>query len=290
MTTILPRMSHFLILGFALISFSVLPGIARAAEAPACTLIVSTPQGNSVFSGDKDVSVRAGDRIFIGRIGQHATEARDQDGKSVSNVGLEVLAAPSKDRTYAYRFGSGSKEASCSVSLRVEKAVQEKQTEEKKAPSSEKRSSDAKPAAGGTLSVSQLPLLAGGSAAPGASVPVAYIKVSNPGTAATSLAGFSLKQSGSAPTDVITSFATNDDKGGSRATAKAEFEGKEAFVPLQATVAPGQTRIFTIKAQLASGSGASAGKQLMLDVASVDTGASARGAFPIRGTTWTLTR
>lgn len=140
-------------------------------------------------------------------------------------------------------------------------------------------------AGGGTLSASMVPLLTGGTARSFASVPVAYVKVANQGTATSSISGITLVQNGSAPTSVITTFATNDDKGGSRATVPAAFtKQKTVFVPLAATIPPGQMRIFTIKANL--GTIANIGSQLKLDVASV-AGAS-RGTFPLRGTTWTL--
>lgn len=147
---------------------------------------------------------------------------------------------------------------------------------------------------GGTLSVSAVPLLFGGSASAGASVPVAYIKVVNTGKAATVIKGFDLKQNGSAPTDVVIGFATNDDKGGSRTTVGGvegmkHFKNNVAFVPLVATIEPGQLRIFTIKAILSKTSGAHSGKQLMLDVSGISSDASVKAALPIRGTTLTLT-
>jgi len=144
---------------------------------------------------------------------------------------------------------------------------------------------------GGELSVSSIPLLSGGNAAAGASVPVAYIKVSNPGKDAASIDGFTLKQNGSASTNTIASFATNDDKSGSRFTTAGSglFKSNSAFVGLPATIPPGQFRIFTIKANLNASSGMSAGQTLMLDVTSVTSGAKLGGTFPIQGTTWTLT-
>lgn len=144
---------------------------------------------------------------------------------------------------------------------------------------------------GGMLSVSAIPLLSGGNAAAGASVPIAYIKVANPGKDAASIDGFTVKQNGSASTDTIVSFATNDDKSGSRFTTAGSglFKNGSAFVGLSATIPPGQFRIFTIKANLNVSSGMSAGQTLMLDVASVRTGATLGGSFPIQGVTWTLT-
>lgn len=144
------------------------------------------------------------------------------------------------------------------------------------------------------LSVSMLPLLAGGQTGAGASVPVAYIKVTNRGTGTASIKGFSLNERGtaSAETDVI-GFTTSDDKGGSRTTiggieGTKAAAGERAFVPLAADLAPGQIRIFTIKALL-SATHHEAGKTLVFDVASVDTSANVSAAFPLSGVTWFLT-
>ncbi len=148
---------------------------------------------------------------------------------------------------------------------------------------------------GGSLSVSSLPLLTGGTAVPGSSVPVAYLKVVNRGTTAASFTGVTLKQNGSATSQSIVGFATSDDKGGSLATiggteGSIVFKNGSTLVPLSAIVAPGQVRIFTIKALISKQSGSSAGKTIMLDTQSLDSSANITAAFPIRGVTWTLTR
>lgn len=145
----------------------------------------------------------------------------------------------------------------------------------------------------GTLSVSPVALLFGGNAAHGASVPVTYIKVSNTGTASTSISGFTLLETGSAPDSVVIGFTTNDDKGLHRATyggleSTPQFKNGSAYVPLVDTIGPKQFRIYTIKAMLSQNSGSYYGKQLMINLASVDTRASVSGILPMRGTTWTL--
>lgn len=144
---------------------------------------------------------------------------------------------------------------------------------------------------GGTLLVSAIPLLSGGNAAPGSSVPVAYIKVENTGSSASSIEGFTLKQNGSASTDAIVNVQTNDDKGSSRYTTSGVglFKNGSVFVPLPNVIAPGQFRIYTIKVGLSGTSGSYAGSTLMLDVTGVTTGAKVPSALPIRGTTWVLT-
>ena len=143
-------------------------------------------------------------------------------------------------------------------------------------------------AKGTTLSVSSVPLLFGGTARANTSVPVAYIKVVNTSTKESAIEGFTLNQRGSAPTSVITGFTTNDDKGGSRTTVAAPFKGTKVYVPLAATLAPGQMRIFTIKAMVGTDAVVNIGRQLMLDVVAVDSSATIKGVFPIVGTTWTL--
>lgn len=138
----------------------------------------------------------------------------------------------------------------------------------------------------GFLSAAPIPLLFGGTAHQGSSVPVAYVKLVNTGTATTSISGFNLTERGGAA-DAVIGFATSDDKGGSRATISAQFSDDEAFVPLAATLAPKQLRIFTIKAALGTNS-STIGKRLIIDVDSVETDAAVKGTFPMLGTTWTL--
>lgn len=146
----------------------------------------------------------------------------------------------------------------------------------------------AKGVRGGSLSVSSLPLLTGGVAANGASVPVAYIQVRNPGSTPASLNGFTLTETGSITDDVVVGFTTNDDKGGSRATTTSPFSRGSVFVPLAATVAPGQVRIFTLKAILSPAKRLYGNAELKINVAGIDTSANVTGAFPIIGTTWIL--
>ena len=140
---------------------------------------------------------------------------------------------------------------------------------------------------GGSISLSTVPLLMGGTAIAGSSVPVAYIKVSNTGKTPAAIEGFTMVETGSAPDDVVIGFSTNDDKGGSRATVATQFKNGRANVPLVATIAPGQLRIFTIKANLSRSSGAM-GSQLKINTAGVLTGASVKNVFPLPGTTFTL--
>lgn len=141
---------------------------------------------------------------------------------------------------------------------------------------------------GGTLVVSQIPLLMGGTATRGASVPVAYVKVSNPGKKAAAITGFRLSENGTvSEKDAVIGFSTSDDKGGSRTTTYTTFQSGYALVPLSATIEPGAFRIFTIKAMLSS-TGSFYGKKLQIDVAGVGSTAEIKGTFPQKGTTFTF--
>ncbi len=142
--------------------------------------------------------------------------------------------------------------------------------------------------AGGTLNVSSVPLLMGGTASRGASIPVAYVKVSNPGKKVAAITGFRLSETGTAPEDkVVIGFSTSDDKGGSRTTTYTTFKSGYALVPLAATIEPGTFKIFTIKA-IMGGADSYYGKKLQIDVAGVGSAGTVNGTFPMKGTTFTL--
>ncbi len=146
------------------------------------------------------------------------------------------------------------------------------------------------------LKVVPIPLLFGSVAHAGALVPVSYLEVINRSAATTSIAGFWLEQDGTAPVSAIAGFSSVDGKGGSRAATggaggAALFKNGKAFVPSTAVLAPGEMRLFTLKAQLSPlAAQQAAGRTLMLNVAGVDTGGPAtfQATFPIRGTTWTV--
>lgn len=145
----------------------------------------------------------------------------------------------------------------------------------------------------GALTASLVPLLMGGQASSGATVPVMYLKLSNPGSAPASIEGVRLTENGTAPDSVVIGWTTNDDKGASRTTVggtegSTQFKSGVAYVPLAATIPAGGFRIYTIKAILSAYSGSYFGKTLAIDVASVTSAAKISGTFPIRGTTFTL--
>ncbi|MES2225369.1 MAG: hypothetical protein V4480_00985 [Patescibacteria group bacterium] len=146
----------------------------------------------------------------------------------------------------------------------------------------------------GTLYAASIPLLSGGATGPGTTVPVSYLQIVNTGKTPVTLTGFQVKEDGSAPTASVIGLSTVDDKGGSRGLIGGT-EGANPFVngiatvPTNATFAPGERKLFTIKAILSVHAGAYAGSQLMLDIAGlVAPGANLKAVFPIRGTTWTV--
>lgn len=144
-----------------------------------------------------------------------------------------------------------------------------------------------------TLAVQSVPLLVGGTAHAGKSVAISYLQITNIGNEGALLKGFWVKQNGSASTTSIIGLSTVDDKGGSRGSVGGiegftPFQNGSAFAPTDAFFTPGQMRLFTIKAIMTNAVSAYIGTQLMIDVTSVETTATVKGQFPIRGTTWTI--
>lgn len=145
------------------------------------------------------------------------------------------------------------------------------------------------------LTASSIPLLGGGTANAGALVPVSYLQIRNTSKSTVDLKGFWVAQSGSAADGAVIGFSSVDDKGGSRASVGG-FEGTaalskgKAFIPSSATFAPGERKLFTLKAQLSSSVEKYLGSTLMLDVTGIEGNGTFNGAYPIRGTTWTIAR
>lgn len=154
-------------------------------------------------------------------------------------------------------------------------------------------SSSSSAKSGGTFSVGTVPLLFGGSVTAGASTPVAYLQIKNVGTAPASFTGVRIKQTGSAPVRAITGLEVRDDKGMTRGLLSLG-QGSTPFssdgtatAPANVTLAAGEIRLFTVRVTLAQNAGLYLGQQLMIDVLSLE-GATAKGGFPLKGTTWTI--
>lgn len=139
--------------------------------------------------------------------------------------------------------------------------------------------------------VGTVPLLSGGEARRGTSVPVSYLQITNVGKEEGVLNGFWLKQNGSADMRAVIGLAVVDDKGGSRGYAggvegSTPFKNGVAFAPTRAVFLPGERKLFTIKAAISSNVSSYLGSTVTLSVTSVDSNGTARGSYPISGTTW----
>lgn len=277
MTTIFTRVA---VLGIAGLAFSVLPAAAFAATPDASfdETSLTTTSTKPKLSGDAE-DVRTV-RLVI----------ENEDGKRV----FRSRETRVRNDEWKIRVTKKLKKGTYEVSLVGPKSIDNEVlatstltigTEKPKA--SERKNSGKKE---GTVYLSRIPLLIGGTGMGGASVPVAYVKVGNPSKEDVSIDGFTLTQYGSADTDAIVSFSTSDDHGGSLSTSESAFKNGAAFVPLTATLAPGEVRIYSIKAQLARSLAAHSGKTLKLDVTGADLSANISSKFPIKGTTWTLSR
>lgn len=144
-----------------------------------------------------------------------------------------------------------------------------------------------------TLRVTSIPLLTGGKAAPGSTVPISYLQVVNESDATTTIAGFWVREDGTAPAKAVIGLGSVDDRGNNRVSTvavegKTPFVGNTGYVPSGAVIGPHQMKLFTLKAQISAMSAQYAGTSLMLNVSGVDAPASFNATYPILGTTWVL--
>ncbi len=245
------------------------PAVTQAAEPPVCMLGVVSSDIAEVFSDDS-VEVPRGKPVYLLWASTRATAATN-GGTPIGATGV-VMVQPTKTSTYSYTFANSAGSTTCRATLEVAEAQAQGPT---------------------TLRVSNVPLLSGGVAYPGASVPVAYLQIHNTGANAASVTGITLEQKGSTDTDAIIGLSVIDDKGLSVAVTgggavNAPFSGEEAVAGMDATIAPGQRRLFTIRAMMASVLTSFRNSNIILDVTGVESTASVVGAFPIRGTVWSI--
>jgi hypothetical protein len=145
-----------------------------------------------------------------------------------------------------------------------------------------------------TLAVSSIPLLAGGVARPGTTVPVAYLQMTNVGKETLTLTGIGVTARGTAPTALFSTLSTVDGTGSIRSMTDASKSGKlftngKSMVPVSSiTFAPGQMRLFTVKVALSETAASTPGTTIIMDVNSLETNASVRATLPIRGATWVI--
>ena len=138
-----------------------------------------------------------------------------------------------------------------------------------------------------------VPLLAGGIARSGATIPLSYLQVVNLGKVSTTIHGFTIKQNGSTNIDAITALTVSDDSkllhgSVTKNDGSLVFKNGSAVVPIEAVLAPDQMRLFTLKAVLASTLTQYAGTQLKMDIVGVTTSALLKNTFPVRGVVWKI--
>lgn len=144
-----------------------------------------------------------------------------------------------------------------------------------------------------TFRVAPIALLGGGVVHPGTTVPISYLQVTNQSSSTVALKGFWVREDGSAPAKTVIGLSSVDGTGTSRASiggieGVSPFVNGSAYVPSAAVFAPGERKLFTLKAQLSSTSGSYANTALMLNVTGLDAAAKFNATFPIVGTTWVL--
>ena len=266
---------HHLLAGLVLTAAFVVsagfPAQASAAvtEPPACLLGVLTSQKGEVFAKGT-VSVAPGSWAYILWVSTTGSVGTEDSGKVIPQSGF-FQVTPSTTTTYNYTFRSGGSSVTCSATLMVGNTV-------------------SAPQGPTNLSVQSVPLLSGGVALPGASIPVSYIQVRNTGTAGALLKGLWIRERGTAPEASVASISTVDDKGVTTQTQTngPVFVNGRAYATTNSYFAPGQLRLFTIRAQMAPSLSNYRGTQLKLEVDGIDSDASTTSAFPIAGTAWSI--
>lgn len=139
-----------------------------------------------------------------------------------------------------------------------------------------------------TFVVESVPLLIGGTAKKGMTVPVSYLQVINIGKTPGNVESITLKQNGSAPTNVVTELSVFNERGLLSTHTGLSFVNGVATIPVTIPLAAQEMQLLTLKATLAPELSMNVGKQMKLDVTSVATNGAMQSVFPIRGTTWTL--
>ena len=145
-----------------------------------------------------------------------------------------------------------------------------------------------------TFVIESIPLLVGGKTKVNTSIPIAYFQAINIGTSAGVVEEVHVQHKGSATAQAIAGFTITDDKSltnvvymPEKGTALFDTNGT-AIVPLDATIAGRDMRLFTVRAILAPTAFAQYGKQLQMTISDVNTNANERSKFPLPGTTWTI--
>ncbi len=120
--TTLPGLSLSSLRFIALVTTVLMASIPLSASAatarPSCYLQVSTSQGDVKIREKGEVLLLHGDELRITWVSKNATEATNANGDPLSLSGAETFS-PSASTAYSYRFTSGSKKTTCTVTARV---------------------------------------------------------------------------------------------------------------------------------------------------------------------------
>lgn len=293
---------------FTLLLAASAPFAASAATFPPyCAVLTKTGDGHfwPMINNKLYLVAQVNEPITIIWGSANATKAYTDQGYSVDFNGQQVVT-PTQTTSYAYHFASDTGVATCTVtavvlgagntwpgntSTATQTTTSVNTVPTQPAVTTTSPTSSSSPSTA-SFSVSEIPLLTGGLAAPGTVVPVQYLKLVNTSNTKTTLPGVWVKQSGTAPVSAVIGFSTVDDKGSNRLSTGGKegstpFVNGLAFVPLDADFDPGQFRIFTIKAQLSQNLSASAGTTLLIKLAKLDTTGKI-ASTPINGAVWTL--
>jgi hypothetical protein len=144
-----------------------------------------------------------------------------------------------------------------------------------------------------TLVVQKVPLLSGGSVKASTEVPVAYIQIINVGENPSIINALAVRQVGSAPVSAITKMSVIDQFdtiNGSigNGTSISPFITDTAKIPTQITLAPKESRLFTIRASVAGNVPANIGRTISLALLGLESNSIIASALPVYNPNWTI--
>ncbi len=144
-----------------------------------------------------------------------------------------------------------------------------------------------------TLIVQTVPLLSGGVVKLGRGVATMYLQVINIGSNPANLTGFSFGEIGSAPAASVVGVTITDELGLSNGSvgnmlSGSPFVGSTVNVPLLASLAPRESRLFTVRAVIAPTGIQYLGTQLTMVLSGISGNARVQSALPLSGVTWTI--
>lgn len=146
-----------------------------------------------------------------------------------------------------------------------------------------------------TLVIQKIPLLAGGTAKVGSGVAAAYLQVINVGMNPANITGFTFGQYGTAPASVMTGVSITDELGTARGAvgnmiSGTPFVGSQIFIPLVTTLAPQESRLFTVRAVVSATALGNVGQTISLALLGLGADARVQSTLPLTSVVWTIGR